>query len=274
MSQTFDPPLQRHSGSRRGVWTIVAIFAFGIAVLIGLILSPRSQSPRVPEGLVNGLPQEPVRGVLLDCGPFGASPDAVIAAIQALQSQPDLLLLVDIESSVLPPIVEKFGLYGFYASYHAELFQQAQPNPASGERIGICVLSRHGLYESAPVRVGRRSIGVETVMAVGGRAMHVRCVAVDDFGELPAPILAPKSLAGGPPPVLLTGGRVRGAWSLAVAGAEGGFRETRREEGPVGVAFTVGLAGAPGAMTSRAPAAGSAAVTSRPAPATDRAEPR
>lgn len=266
-----------HPGSRRGIWTIAAIFALGLIVLAGLYLSPRSISPTVPAGVVSGVPDQVIRGVLLDCRPLGASPDRVIAAVRELASAPDLLLLVDIESSLVPAVVEAFAMQ---RSYHAELYQRAQPSLAGGGRIGVCILSPHGLFQASPVRVDRRVIGVETIMVIDGKSMHVRCLALDDAVALPPIVTHPKALEGGPPPVLLSGGRVRGQWVLTldgVAAATAGGEwlvETRREAGPVGVAFKVGRQADAEATTGPGPAppATSTPAVSRPAPATGRVE--
>lgn len=245
-------------------------------MLVGLYLSPRSAAPLTPLGLRSGVPSTPVNGVLLDCRPLGAAPDAVVAAIRTLAPSPDLLLLVDVESSLVPSIVEAFGME---KSYHAELFQRAQPNLQSGAKIGVCVLSRHPLFEGTPVRLDRRVVGVEAVMVVEERAMQVRCVAIDDQGEPPAPTVKPESPADAAPQLLLSGGRIGGVWTVSLT--KGVSMESqpelsviRRKDSPAAIAFSVGRLPATKATTGPATASTAPATRAAPAsgPATDRAE--
>ncbi|QOV91142.1 hypothetical protein [Humisphaera borealis] len=277
------PPQHRHPGSRRGVWTIVAIFVLGFAVLGGLYLSPKSHAPSAPGGITNGLPNPPIAGVLLDCRPYGASPQSITSAIRRLAESPDLLVLVDIESSLVPPVIEAFGME---RSYHAELFQRSQASLASREKIGVCILSKHGLFEGTPMRIDRRSVGVETVMVVENRAMRVRCIALDDAPLPPSPAAHPKAWVGGATPVVLTAGRIGGKWIVDLNdGSTEGLTFLKRQDAPVGVAFSLGAEpaardAAPTATRATAapviPNPGSAPVsaepTSRPGPAPHRAE--
>lgn len=230
------------------MWTIVAIFVLGFAVLGGLYLSPKSKSPRVPEGVTFGPPARPLTGVVIDCRPLGGSPEAIAAGIRKLVESPDLLLLVDIESALAPGVIESFGMQ---KSYHAELFQRSEAT-LGGERIGICILSKHGLFEGAPIRVDRRTVGVASAVVADGRAMHVRCVAVDD-APLPAPPSHPKAIVGQTQSVL-TAGRIGGKWvvELVDLSAEGvrsaagaAVTESIRRDAPSAIVFVISAAYAP-----------------------------
>jgi hypothetical protein len=236
------PVEHRHPASRRGMWTIVAIFALGFAVLAGLYLSPKSQAPRLPATVTFGPPPQPVTGVLIDCRPLGGSSEAIVAGIRKLAPSPELLLLVDIESSLVPGVIEAFGMQ---KSYHAELFQRSEAR-VGGDRIGVCILSSHGLFEGTPIRVDRRSIGVASAVVAGDKAMHIRCVAVDD-AALPAPPAHPKAITG-ESHLVLTAGRIGGAWQVTLSelAAEGlqapmaaSIVDITRREAPAAIVFSI-----------------------------------
>lgn len=240
------------------MWTIVAIFTLGFAVLAGLYLSPKSQAPRLPATVTFGPPPRPVTGVLIDCRPLGGSSEAIVAGIRKLAPSPELLLLVDIESSLVPGVIEAFGMQ---KSYHAELFQRSEAR-VGGDRIGVCILSSHGLFEGTPIRVDRRSIGVASAVVVGGKAMHVRCVAVDD-AALPAPPTHPKAITG-ESHLVLTAGRINGVWQVTLSELSGeGMRtatnasvvEVSRRDAPAAIVFAVKGVVAPGTKAASNPAA-------------------
>lgn len=188
------PP--RRPASNRGAWTVVAIFALGLTVLGGLFLAPRGHAPPLPAGTPRGRPDQPVVGVLLDCKPIGASPDAIVAAVRRLADSarsagdppsagdplrpgatPDLVVLVDVEGTFVPPVIAALGLQG---SYHPQLYQRVRPTAGEKVKVGVCVLSKHPLYAGRPIRTADRSIGVAADVVIAGRAFTVACVDVKD----------------------------------------------------------------------------------------------
>lgn len=280
LSTTNDPRASRHRhpGSRRGVLTIIAIFALGLAVFVGLYLSPKSRAPSLPPGVSMGLPSKPIRGVMLDCRPYGPSAEAIVRAIRQHGDAPDLLVLVDVESFLVPPVIEAFGMQ---PSYHAELFQRAQGNANNREKIGLCILSRHALYEGTPVRVDRRTVGVETMMVVENRAMRVRCLALDDAPPPPVNDHPKAALVGSP--LVLTAGRLAGQWQVRLQSTakDGGKNDrddavavTAHDTAPVVVAFTLHAEASSAPATGPATAESPVEATSQPVPSTRPAESR
>ena len=250
---TADPSSRppRHPGSNRGIWTIVAIFALGFAVLGGLFLAPRGRAPALPAGTPRGLPERPFVGVLLDCRPLGVSPDAIVAAVRALEPAPDLILLVDVEASLVPSVIQSLGLQ---ASYHPQLYQRVRPSADADGKVGLCVLSKHPLYGGRPIRLGPdRPVGVAVDVVAGGRAFTAACVDVREplfAGSRPAPAGDAAEAFGG---VDVVAGRSAGALFVEAGGigstapsAGGGTIEVlRRMDAPAALTFRLGGAADP-----------------------------
>jgi hypothetical protein len=116
-------PARPEPGIARGAWTIAAIFALGIAVTAGLYLSPRTHSPPVPAGIVDGFPDQPVKIAIIDGSQIGPQPQRVIDAILRVERSPDVVMLIGVDSSMVPPAVEVFGMQG---AYHPQLYQRTK----------------------------------------------------------------------------------------------------------------------------------------------------
>ena len=244
---TADPTVRppRRPGSARGAWTIVAIFAVGFAVLAGLFLAPKGRAPVLPAGTPRGLPERPASGVLLDCRPLGASPDAIVAAVRTLDPAPDLVLLLDVEATLLPNVVQALGLQ---ASYHPQLYQRVRPSAEAKEKVGLCVLSRHPLYDGRSIRLGReRPIGVAAEVVIEGRALAVSCLDVREPWFATSRSAAPPEAAEAFARVDVVAGRSAGrlfaeraAAATTVPSAGGGTVEVlRRMENPAALTFRI-----------------------------------
>lgn len=194
-------PSKRSAASHRGRWTIAAIFAVAFAVLAGLYVAPRDRSPAVPAGLIAGWPDRPVTFVVLDAGPLGPRPELVAEAVLRAAANAgrgggsgdgvlasggpavaaDVVLLIDVEASMVPPVAEALKMQG---SFHPQLYQRARRGRANvGPPPGVCLLSRLGLYAGAPVRKGggpgeAPTVGVTATAGVDGRRFDVTCLDV------------------------------------------------------------------------------------------------
>lgn len=240
------PPVAaaRHPGSNRGAWTIVAIFALGFAVLAGLFAAPRGHAPPLPTGGPRGLPGRPVTGVLLDCRPLGPSPDAVLAALRDLEPDADVVLLVDVEASLVPPVVEALGLQ---ASYHPQLYQRVRPTPGGKEKIGLCILSPHPQYAGRPIRLADgRVVGVAADVVVDGSAFSVACLDLREPSYAAVRSAPPTSVLAEPfEGFEVVAGRSEGALFVDALNAADGASVVRRRTAPDGLAFRLAARGGP-----------------------------
>jgi hypothetical protein len=157
----------------RGAWTIAAIFALAIAVTVGLFLAPKTKSPPVPAGIVEGFPDRRVSIAVVDGSNIGPQPERLIQAIRNLTTAPDIVMLIGVDSSVLPAIVEVFGMQG---SFHPQLYQHVK-SPDGRDRRGAAILSRHALYAGAAANAGDRpNAGVQAVATIDGRTFRLTCL--------------------------------------------------------------------------------------------------
>jgi hypothetical protein len=183
--QSSTPPVPRryaHPTSSRGTWTIVAIFLLGAAVLVGLFLAPRAKPPPAPPGQADGFPVRPLKVLVVDGALAGGAPAALITAGRALEPEPDVLMLTNVDAAVVSPVAEGFRMQ---ASFHPQLYQRVKPEPGGRESLGVCLLARFPLFATEPARAAdRRIVGVRSVAHVDGRAFRIACLNVR--GETPA----------------------------------------------------------------------------------------
>ena len=194
----------------RGVWTIVAMFALGGLVLLGLFLAPRPHSPPAPPGVPFGVPPTPLRVVVYDAAAGGRPLDADSIAADLRKRLPgagdaDYVLLLGVEADQVPALASVLGMQ---ESFEPRLCQRVR-RAGGPEPVGACVLSRHPLYEASPLRTSpRETYGVSAVSVVGGRKFLVACVSLSDGagGAEPATLIDSWRRAGAPP--MLVGGGV------------------------------------------------------------------
>jgi hypothetical protein len=216
MIESSKPP-PRKPGIARGAWTIAAIFAVGIAVTIGLYLSPRTKSPPVPAGFVEGFPQRAVTIAVVDAEDIGPQPQRVIDAISRVHQHPDVIMLIGIDSALVPPVAEVFGMQ---ASFHPQLYQRVKREDGNEHR-GVCILCKQELYAGAPVKTADgRVVGVQTVATIDGRTFRLICLdtpepfVVNDHPRMCVMI----SRARGMPSFALDEGKAAaGHWTLTPA---------------------------------------------------------
>jgi hypothetical protein len=190
MADTAAPEASKPpAAGRSGKWTIVAIFLLGSAVLVGLYLSPRTRPPAEPQGLLSGLPDRPIRLVLLDCGTGGVPPETIAATVKQLHGDPDIVMLLNIDGTSVAPTA---GALGMAATFHPSLGERVRPDAASGNTTSLGILSRHGLYDGAPIRLTeRRSIGVRAVAAIDGHRLALAAIHIAEKpGAEPTPFPA------------------------------------------------------------------------------------
>ncbi|HEX8912840.1 MAG TPA: hypothetical protein VF796_10810 [Humisphaera sp.] len=226
MTDPASPPQQPPRAARssvRGRWTIVAIFALGFAVLGGLYLSPKGRPPAEPAGLSPDLPPRAVQFVVLDCGPLGPAPDVIATGVRAVDGSPDVVVLLGLDGSAAAPTAEALGMR---ASFHPALSERAQPTAGDRGRVGLCVLSRHGLYGTEVVRAGDgRIVGVRTVAAIDGHRVPVAAVDVTEGLSVPT--------------VAVTVGRTGGALFAAGPAAGGKVDVITRKASPDAIGFAL-----------------------------------
>jgi len=135
-----------------------------------------------------------VRFVVLDCAPLGPAPDVFAAGVRAVDASPDVVVLLGADGAAAAPTAEALGMR---ASFHPALAQRARPDPGGRARSGVCVLSRHGLFATEPVRVGDgRVVGVRTVAAVDGHRVPLAAVDLAAQADAPNGITATGRAAG------------------------------------------------------------------------------
>src|SRR5438105_2453030 len=142
-SASPNPRPREPSGSRRGMWVCLAMFALGGAVLWGLFEAPRGRSPAAPD-LPWGAPTQPLRFVSIEFGGRPGMRGSLIKTINDLD--PDYVLVQNIRFDDVLPLAEALGMA---RSFHPQLFQR--PDPRSTDAPGDLILSKHPLYEAGPL---------------------------------------------------------------------------------------------------------------------------
>lgn len=184
--------------SRRGLWTVVGMFALGSAVLAGLFLAPRAKSPPVPAGPAWGAPPAPLRFVVYDGK--GVDLNIVATDLHTRAADADYLLILGLEQD---QVIQLAAALGMRDSFDPRLYQQHR---APGGVDGLCILSKHPLYAAQQIRRGEKQpVGVSAVSVVGGRKFWVACAIADGPAEMERVVYA-WSNAGRPPGVI--GGRI------------------------------------------------------------------
>jgi hypothetical protein len=191
--------------SRRGLWTIVAIFVLGGLVLAGLFMAPRRKPPLAPPDMPWAHPGQPVTVVSFEIGPArrNAEPVTLAAMILAEEATPDFVFLLDIEADQLPGLAKALDMQ---ASYDPRLYQRVPRTPGGKELVGVAILSRHSLFEAAPVRRARKlPDGVSAVAAAHGSKVLVGCLwrAGEPEPERPDPWLSHWEALGCPPAIVV-----------------------------------------------------------------------
>jgi len=205
----------RHRRSARGAWTIVAIFAVGLAVLAGLMLVPRNKPPAVPPGVPWGAAGEAIS--LVTCDLSGQKP-AVEALAAELRSGgnaggpagqvPDFLVVTHVGADDALAFARLMGMQSSYRPQHHQRVRGPGERGAGAgtpNLIGVALLSKHPLYEGGPLKVDRkRSAGVAAVAVVGGQKFRIACVyGGGPKGEGLAPLLEQRKAEEGPPTLLV-----------------------------------------------------------------------
>src|SRR3954471_10129670 len=95
--------------SLRGVCTILAMFALGGLVLLGLFLAPRPHSPPAPPGVPFGVPTTSLRVVVYDSAAGGRALAAESIAADLRKRFPgadaaDFVLLLGVEADQAPAL--------------------------------------------------------------------------------------------------------------------------------------------------------------------------
>jgi hypothetical protein len=214
------PPRGRHPRSSRGAWTIVAIFAVGLAVLGGLMLVPRNKPPAAPARVPWGTPQEPVTVVACDLSGRQVTMEALAGQIEiarGVSNRPDFVMLQHVGADDALVLARVMGMQASYRSQHHQRVRGAGGGGAS-DLVGVALLSKHPLYEGGPLRIDKkRSAGVSAVAVVGSTKFRVACVyAADAKGGGPAPLLEQQKADTHPPALVGLGGE---------AGAAARYRE-------------------------------------------------
>ena len=162
-------PTPRRSRSVRGALTCAAMFVLGGAVLWGLFRAQRATSPRSPE-VPWGVPARVLRVVSADCGwdeageARGMTPEEVLPELAGLAG--DIVLLRGVRSQDAIAYAEGVGMQ---RSFHRPLYQALGTRPRGP--VGCLVLSRHPLYDAAPLRRGEPDaacVGVRATVVVDG----------------------------------------------------------------------------------------------------------
>jgi hypothetical protein len=142
------------------------------------MLVPRNKPPAAPAEVPWGAPPAPISVVTCDLSGRQVSADALAAEVRALAKvgaaggdYPDLLILAHIGADEAMALAR---LMGMEASYRPQHHQRAR---GAAGFIGVCVLSRHPLYEGGPVRLDRKqSAGLSAVAVAGERKFRVACL--------------------------------------------------------------------------------------------------
>ena len=212
------PPRHRHGRSSRGVWTIVAVFAVGLAVLGGLMLAPRAKPPAAPADVPWGAPGGELSLVTYDLSGQQVGADAIAQSIKNLarsagagDDAPDFLAVVHIGSDDAMAWARALGMHASYRPQHHQRVPRAGGGGGAGgasDLVGVCLLSKHPLYEGGPLRIDRkRSSGVSAVAVVAGRKFRIACVyAAGPEAEALAPLREQQKAEGGPPTLLALAG--------------------------------------------------------------------
>ena len=200
----------RHPRSSRGAWTIVAIFAVGLAVFTGLMLVPRNKPPAAPAGVPWGAAEEPVSVVACDLSGRQITMEALAAEIRsaarasgaAAADSPDLLLLDHVGADDALDLARLMGMQASFRPQH----HQRVPSAGGGasDFVGVGLLSKHPLYEGGPLRIDRKhSGGMSAVAVVGGRKFRVACVYAANAEAFGLERLLAQQKVDGHPPALL-----------------------------------------------------------------------
>jgi hypothetical protein len=216
--------------SKRGPLTILAMFALGGLVLLGLFLAPRPHSPPAPPGVAFGAPDTPLRVVVYDLTtddrPVPA--DSIAADVRGPAPGPDYVLLLGLEADQAPPLAAAMGMQ---ESFEPRLYQRVR-RPGRREPVGACLLSRRPLYDASPLRTSPREVyGVCAVSVVDGRKFLLACVSLPDGTGgagpgTPVGALIDSWRGAGAPPMLVAGDiGAENARALVAAG----FAEVRPE---------------------------------------------
>lgn len=242
----------RHPRSSRGTWTIVAIFAVGLAVLAGLMLVPRNKPPAAPAGVPWGVPQEPVFIVTCDLAGRQVPIEALAAEVRSVAKaggaagdSPDLLLLAHAGADDALALARLMGMQASYRPQHHQRVRRLGGHGGSAgtsDLVGVGLLSKHPLYEGGPLKIDRkRSAGVSAVVVVRGRKFRVACVyAGDPEGEGLSPLLEQRKAEGRPPTLLGLAGEA-GAAARYREMLSGQFTEFRPQNDASGI-FLLGTA--------------------------------
>src|SRR3954471_18263473 len=112
---TARPTRQPARHSMRGAWTILAMFALGGLVLLGLFLAPRPHSPPAPPGVPFGVPATPLRVVVYDAAAAGRPLAAESIAADLRNRLPgagdaDYVLLLGVEADQAPALASALGM--------------------------------------------------------------------------------------------------------------------------------------------------------------------
>lgn len=212
---TPKPPAARPPRrSSRGKWTIAAMFALGLAVLGGLFLAPRNKPPAAPPGVPWGVPDGPLRVVFYDARPAADGPgrtaDEIAADVRRLSDPPsalppaaaDYVLVVNLDPDA---VLDLAAALGMQQSYHPSLFHRLPPG-RRGQAGGVCILSRHPLYEAAPLRSAGETFGVSAVSVVGGRKFMLVCANLPALDVVRRDALTAAWKQAGAPPAVVGGG--------------------------------------------------------------------
>lgn len=150
------------------------MFLLGGILLAGLFLAPRRRAPGAPAAEA-GVPDRPLRILSYSVYHNFQGLDAVIADIQSLQPPADFVLLQDVELEHVLAIARAVGME---ETFHPQLYQR---RPDAKHWPGICILSRHPLYEGRPLKGGDgATFGVAATCVIEGKRFAVAVVTGDD----------------------------------------------------------------------------------------------
>lgn len=146
-----------------GALTCLVLFAFGSVLLWGLFRAPRAHAPQSPD-VPWGVPPRAVRVVCLDLGYWRNNFFDAAELIDPLRA--DFVLAQQVPGEAVLPLAERLGMQ---RSFHPNNYARVGPDDGAA---GCLVLSRHALYDAAPLYPqmrGKWAYGVWAAAVVDGK---------------------------------------------------------------------------------------------------------
>jgi hypothetical protein len=120
---------------------------------------------------------------------------------------PDFVALLHVSADDAVALAAALGIQDSYRPQHHQRVRRTAVGGGGEGHVGVCLLSKHPLYEGGPLRIDRKqNAGVSAVAVVGATKFRVACIyAGDREGNRLVPLLEQRKAEGRPPMLLVFG---------------------------------------------------------------------